>query len=235
MPAEQLETSLARDPWRTEEHHSTAATAGKPSTTAAPASKGKADKGSGSSSSAPSCPPLFEETELVVEPEPEEDSDEEDSKAASLLEQYKLHAATEGEYTEEELPSDIVNSIEEAIPESQRHFAAFAARIAKEPAQVLRYCFEEGAVPLCPAPDGIPAADAVPRCELCGGQRRFEFQVMPQLLNHLGVDPSDPKGPDWGTIAVYSCAKSCGGGELPAGKKGGSSYVEEWVWVQPPV
>ena len=241
LPAEHLETSLANDPWKSEAH--AADTAGKPSTSSTPEDQAVAEGKSSDSY----CPLLFTETELVVEPEPEEASnEEEDSQAATLLEQYKLRNATEGEYTEEELPTDIVDSIENAITDAQRHFAAFAARVAKEPAQVLRYCFEQGAVPLCPAPDGIPAADAVPRCERCGGERRFEFQVMPQLLNHLGVDPSDPKSPDWGTIAVYSCAKSCGGGDGGAGGEnetsGGvgdksnsnSTYVEEWVWVQPP-
>jgi pre-rRNA-processing protein TSR4 len=65
---------------------------------------------------------------------------------------------------------------------------------------------------------------------------------MPQLLSYLGVDEDDPSAPDWGTIAVYSCAASCdpagggggggGGGEREGG--GDSAYAEEFVWVQPP-
>jgi pre-rRNA-processing protein TSR4 len=55
---------------------------------------------------------------------------------------------------------------------------------------------------------------------------------MPQLLSYLGVDEDDPSAPDWGTIAVYSCAASC----APAGEGegDGSAYAEEFVWVQPP-
>ena len=34
-------------------------------------------------------------------------------------------------------------------------------------------------------------------------RRRFEFQVMPQLLNYLGTEPDDPVAPDFGTLAVY--------------------------------
>ena len=49
-------------------------------------------------------------------------------------------------------------------------------------------------------------------------------QVMPQLLNFLGLDTEDKHAPDWGTIVVYSCAASC---NAP------SSYTEEYVWVQP--
>jgi pre-rRNA-processing protein TSR4 len=63
---------------------------------------------------------------------------------------------------------------------------------------------------------------------------------MPQLLAYLGVDEDDPSAPDWGTIAVYSCAASCdpataGGGASGGGGGGdGSAYAEEFVWVQPP-
>jgi pre-rRNA-processing protein TSR4 len=55
---------------------------------------------------------------------------------------------------------------------------------------------------------------------------------MPQLLAYLGVDEDDPSAPDWGTIAVFSCAASC----APAPGQGGdgSAYAEEFCWVQPP-
>jgi pre-rRNA-processing protein TSR4 len=54
---------------------------------------------------------------------------------------------------------------------------------------------------------------------------------MPQLLAYLGVDEDDPSAPDWGTIAVFSCAASCA-----AANEGddGSAYAEEFCWVQPP-
>ncbi len=35
----------------------------------------------------------------------------------------------EGEYTEEELPTEVVDSIEANLTEEQRHFAAFSARV----------------------------------------------------------------------------------------------------------
>ena len=227
LPPAHLALSLERDPWKTEEFAVQIATA---------ASTTKIEKTRHESASA-----LFTESELLVEPEPEEDGPEINAQAQSLLEQYKIRAEKEGEYTEDELPGDVVNSFEDAVPEAQHHFAAFAAQIAKEPSQVVRYCFDEGASPLCPSATGIPASEQVPGCERCGGPRKFEFQVMPQLLNHLGVDAADPKAPDWGTIAVYSCAASCsgggGGGEEEVEKTNSDNninYFEEWVWVQPP-
>lgn len=49
------------------------------------------------------------------------------------------------------------------------------------------------------------------------------LQVMPQLLNFLGV-PADAKhAPDWGSIAVYSCAASC---------RTAQAYADEFVHVQ---
>ena len=149
-------------------------------------------------------------------------------------------------------------------------FSNFTARVARAPAQCLRYAFDEDAKPLWASRARRPPAD-IPPCNLCGGprcaarrtrkmaaacpslsparspshslslslrlapaqlppvalpgpsrshdsppsrpplppHRRFEFQVMPQTLHFLGVDPSDSEAPDWATIAVYTCAKSC--------------------------
>jgi hypothetical protein len=73
-----------------------------------------------------------------------------------------------------------------------------------------------------------------PQCHTCGAPRRFEFQVLPQLLSALGVDATlsspDSSGAalDFGTIAVYTCTASCS-----AGGAGGAPYTEEWAWVQP--
>lgn len=34
-------------------------------------------------------------------------------------------------------------------------------------------------------------------------------QVLPTLLNYLGLEEMDPAALDWGTIAVYTCSQSC--------------------------
>lgn len=60
----------------------------------------------------------------------------------------------------------------------------------------------------------------IPKCELCGGERQFEFQIMPQMLNYL-----KDANVDWGVIAVYTCSKSC---PLPNDK----GYVEEFCIKQ---
>jgi len=207
---------------------------------------------------------LYPEKELVVEPEDlhRHDNDSEvtttngagagggkkkteyDEKLKALIAQYKACSAQEGdgdtinkeEDEEDDLPESVLNELEDAISKEQRHFASFAARIAHEPAQCLRYCFTNTsgssgssghAHPIWPSCHNIPGPTDIPRCERCGGKRRFEFQVMPQLINHLGVDPEDRLSPDWGMIAVYSCSESCNTGDTSD-----SAYVEEFVWVQ---
>lgn len=69
-------------------------------------------------------------------------------------------------------------------------------------AQVLR--FDRKGTPLWITDQNRLDAADVPNCERCGSKRVFEFQIMPQLLNHL-------KQPDldWGIIAVHTCESSC--------------------------
>lgn len=171
---------------------------------------------------------LFPEYEIVIEDEPL-DSQIESLEHMEEENMKKLASVSHEPFTEEELPSDLVDQIEKSMPLSRRHFAAFAARVSAAPSQILRYCFEDGASPMCPSPDGIPSPDSIPHCPHCQGPRRFEFQIMPQLLNILGIDPSDDNALDWGTISIYSCAASCN----TASK--GVSYSKEYAWVQPAV
>jgi hypothetical protein len=64
----------------------------------------------------------------------------------------------------------------------------------------------------------------------------YREQVMPQLLHFLGVEartevkwdkaPRVTQGQmDWGTLAVYTCTRSCGG----------AGYKDEFVWRQAPL
>jgi len=90
----------------------------------------------------------------------------------------------------------------------QLDFAYFTTRMARAPAQCVRYCFEPAAEPLWPSSAGR-APREVPPCALCGAPRQFEYQLMPQALHFMQVDSSQPEAPDWATIAVYSCSASC--------------------------
>lgn len=107
-----------------------------------------------------------------------------------------------------------------AFSEEDKIFSEFKSRISTHPDQVLRY--EKDGVPLWISKDGIPKKGDIPSCSYCGGERTFEFQILPQLLNYLGLEENSVHI-DWGTLAVYTCKQSC---------NFGPHYREEFLWKQ---
>ncbi|KRX27801.1 Programmed cell death protein 2 [Trichinella nelsoni] len=85
--------------------------------------------------------------------------------------------------------------------------------------QVVRY--ERNGEPLWAGKD-VPVE--IPKCELCGADRSFEFQIMPHLLSLMDVDSVEAGGIDWATVCVYTCSASC---DLT-----GQDYAQEYVWKQ---
>jgi len=99
---------------------------------------------------------------------------------------------------------------------------------------------EPHGAPLWFLKDHQPPRGAVPPCARCGAPRLFEFQLLPQALSYLlpggkaDVAATGPSGLagvdlDFGTIAVYTCSRSCVGGEADAA----DAYAQEAAWVQP--
>ena len=80
-------------------------------------------------------------------------------------------------HEEDVMEAGLVEELEAQVDPGAAAFAAFAARVARRPQQVVRYCFEEGARPLWPSRECMPNAADVPPCPYCGAPRRFEFQV----------------------------------------------------------
>lgn len=66
----------------------------------------------------------------------------------------------------------------------------------------------------------------IPACYHCGGHCVLGFQLMPQLLNSLHTKDLLTYL-NWGTIAVYTCERSC---DVEVGVREG--FAEEFVWVQ---
>jgi pre-rRNA-processing protein TSR4 len=105
--------------------------------------------------------------------------------------------------------------------------------ISVAPDQILRYGSN---APIWMQRDGQMGDDGVGVCH-CGSRRRFEFQVLPQLLHIFHVEEwARRTAPDslawtkyvldWATLAVFSCPRSCS----PAVSL--SPYVEEGLWIQ---
>lgn len=154
---------------------------------------------------------LFPEWELVTEPEVIPAKDE--LQESPSLDQENIASLNSG-LEDSELES---MALHETL--DSKVFQKFKQRIANEPQQVLRYC--RGGSPLWVTAEHVPREEEVPECT-CGAKRLFEFQIMPQLLNHLKVDSTDASI-DWGTVAIYTCAESC---------DQGNKYSPEFIWKQ---
>lgn len=94
-------------------------------------------------------------------------------------------------------------------------FSRFMKKIAVCPQQILRYC--RGGEPLFISEPPAHLAAAVTPCGSCGGPRTLELQLMPALVSLLqrtddGIDGCGGEqdfGLEFGTVLVYTCAKSC--------------------------
>ncbi|EDL20457.1 programmed cell death protein 2 isoform 8 [Mus musculus] len=151
---------------------------------------------------------LFPEFEIVTETE------DEILPEVVEMEDYSEVTGSMGGIPEEELDSMAKHESKE-----DHIFQKFKSKIALEPEQILRY--GRGIKPIWISGENIPQEKDIPDCP-CGAKRIFEFQVMPQLLNHLKADRLG-RSIDWGVLAVFTCAESC---------SLGSGYTEEFVWKQ---
>ncbi|KAM9018315.1 programmed cell death protein 2 isoform 1-T1 [Ara ararauna] len=173
---------------------------------------------------------LFPEYEILIEPEEPEflaDStvnpdDEQGAIETSkdLKEQEEFHVTSSTGEACQSLDEETLEAMAKHETEDDKIFQMFKERIAVEPEQIIRYC-REGEGPIWVSGENTPEEKDIPNC-LCGARRIFEFQIMPQLLNHLQVD-SLGESIDWGTLVVYTCANNCGEE---------NEYMEEFIWKQ---
>jgi len=139
---------------------------------------------------------LLKQGVLDMETEPQEER----SDKAEDLEQYQHLIQGGVEADPKELEEIEAGQKEDLV------CSKFRSRVSRAPDQVVRH--DRGGLPLlCAAkPDLTPPKP----CQLCGANRTFEMQVMPQLLSKLGLglDPTEG-GVDWGSLYIYTCSKSC--------------------------
>jgi len=152
-------------------------------------------------------PLFFNEYEIVIEEEPPATAVK-----VNIQEDYPEASAP----TDKKLEKDLLKLQNQKTDET---FANFRERIDREPEQIIRY--DLGKTPLWVSSANVPTHAQIPRCS-CGCERQFEFQVLPQAINYLGVETT-MESIDFGTLCVYTCSGNCVGGE---------AYKEEFVWKQ---
>ncbi|XP_026234662.1 programmed cell death protein 2 [Anabas testudineus] len=165
---------------------------------------------------ATTSPFLLPESELVTEPEEDDEGNEEDAEEA---EEDSTQRGVDCPSLADTLAETDLEEMALHETEDNKVFQRFKKRISPEPHQVVRY--SRGGSPLWVSSQHIPSDQDIPPCT-CGAKRVFEFQVMPQLLNSLCVD-STGASIDWGTVAVYTCSDSCNHDD---------QYCPEVIWKQ---
>lgn len=160
---------------------------------------------------------LFDEWEIIIDHEDDEetptnvDIEREMQKMNTLIKEKKI--GTLNGVSENELEQYTEKTVKDKV------FNNFSKRVAKHPAQVLRY--ERGGTPLWITDPGIKLQQ-IPKCQHCESERQFEFQIMPQLLNFLSIG-AEVNSIDWGILGIYTCKNSC---------NTGPSYKGEYIIKQ---
>ncbi|GFT59600.1 programmed cell death protein 2 [Nephila pilipes] len=160
---------------------------------------------------------LLPEYELCIETEELPSTTPEKSDTDKMEEYRQFMKSVKAPKEMQDMPLDDLDII---MKENDKAFNKFQKRIKLEPEQVLRYQREE--TPLWISAEHVPSAEDIPNCS-CGAKRIFEFQIMPQLLSYISLDGNEDTV-DWGTLAVYTCSKSC--------EQGIESYAREFIWKQ---
>ncbi|XP_012231809.1 programmed cell death protein 2 isoform X2 [Linepithema humile] len=163
---------------------------------------------------------LFPQYEITIT---FDDSDEEDMEQGDLkTEQIEIEKYNEmvrndkaGTLQHENVNDDLLQM---ASNEKDETFTEFRMKIDNYPDQILRY--DRGGKILYISSHN--QVTNIPKCPECDGDRQFEFQIMPQLLNFLNFKDI-VNCLDWGILAVFTCKKSC----IPKDK-----YVKEYIWKQ---
>jgi len=164
---------------------------------------------------------LFDEYELVTEDEPDGEPESLNKEMELLKSYYNSIGKPALKVSSSELELDAVDP-----GYLDKDFINFQRIISKEKQQVIRYYGWVGAEPLWFQKVHKPTPEDIPKCQYCGANRMFEFQILPQLLYKLNVGCC-VDAVDWGTLLIYTCENSCSCEEF--------GYLEEFIWRQPPL
>lgn len=185
-----------------------------------------------------SNPVLFAEFEIITE----EEEDVKEVRNARVVEAQKDLLDKYYAEMEEEKKSgqeDTTEFKEEDMPNNRQDqvFVKFQTTIDIDTTQVLRYTTATNAQPLWMHSHGILDLKDVPKCALCGAERVYELQILPQIIYHLDLKRNNPSGNpddeiDFGTLVVYTCKNSCTISPNVTNKYSSGAYAVEYLYQQ---
>nr|XP_046911423.1 programmed cell death protein 2-like [Dermatophagoides farinae]XP_046911424.1 programmed cell death protein 2-like [Dermatophagoides farinae] len=157
---------------------------------------------------------VFPEYEIIIDEADETENQPDDQDDVSEMEMKKYQ-----DYVHQNQPSCQNENIEQYLPEDecneqeQQTFDRFRQAIRR--GEIIRYdsYWQQQNLLSKQSFDRIlwisnrNRITDVPKCENCGSQRRFEFQIMPNLLNKIQLSKNDHM--DWGTLLVFTCSMNC--------------------------
>merc|ERR1719319_567818 len=123
---------------------------------------------------------LLKQMGLDMEEEPEEEEGSNEEEEMEKFENMAQNGKTGCLGNEVELEDVEKGQAEDKV------FDSWNKRVRRAPGQVVRY--NRGGAPLwCSKAKLESGHSGVPNCGVCGAERTFEVQVMPQLLHELGL------------------------------------------------
>lgn len=97
---------------------------------------------------------------------------------------------------------------EKSVPShGDESFHKFLTVIGYNPGQILRYGRQSQSGPLLLRPLSQSVCDL--KCQYCGSQLSFEFQILPSLVSQMSVRGLEGVPVEFGTILVFTCHVSC--------------------------
>ncbi|KAK5581241.1 hypothetical protein RB653_001272 [Dictyostelium firmibasis] len=100
--------------------------------------------------------------------------------------------------------------------------------------QILRYS-KDSNYPILWVSDTDQAPEPIPQCSNCGSNRKFEFQILPQLLYFLDMDSTLANNSfdiDFGILSIYTCESSCQIKSNTTTTTTSPSFVKEYIFKQ---
>lgn len=156
-------------------------------------------------------PYVYAESELVVEEEPQETQNGDSFGTETKDANTPLFADTKEDNGDELLEQSDLNEMTgtgggTSDPTTLEFYTRIGRADGDVKAQCLRYCrwqdadagdeVEQSNGPLWVSSNNQPVEGDIPPCEYCGAMRKFEFQVMPQIVSFLKDGSNNGKKPE---------------------------------------